>query len=185
MYKFFGVLFSVFMLFSANAEARKEACTHVHPENCGNAKEEQVRRDKFLADQAHTQKAHTPLYAEALGYAGDPNKKPTRQGICNSDGVMGATGNNNWCKEYKDKKGEDWRVVFDTNTAPIKIIRLSDNADVTFDWRGKVIADNIKQRSSAQTQEASKESSQPAQETQKADPADVAKKALGSIFKGL
>lgn len=185
MNKFFGVLFTfiAFALFTETASAGmsakdqkgewEKACARGHKEYCGEP-------GKIARNTSK------PVYSEVLGYAKNPAITPLAQGSCSGDGqMMGVTNENSWCKDYNDRNGEKWRAVFNARTTDLRIlIRLSDNSSVAFNERGEVTANNIKPRSSAQTQEARKEKTEPVQEAQKIDPTDIAKKALGTIFKG-
>lgn len=194
MNKFFAIVILLLISGVADAGQKLKHCNYPH-EGCigwnGQKQEDSPQKQAGQHQTAHAWK-------EIVSYAGNAEVKPLAQGACFSDyndnnGAMmvprgeSSSGADSYCKDYEDKKGATWRVVLDKQTNVRKVIRLSDNAQVRFDSLGRVAGDTTNTKFSS-TQEAKREKSEPTKSAegqgQQINPADVAKKALGTIFKG-
>ena len=190
MNKFIGVFLTfVFLALSSIAPpafARKEACTHRNNFCQDVDHRSSAQKDKLDSRFQLSSYSHILPYAQKLGWKGSVSENPFQ---CDADGNKVKAPGTHGCRDYKDKNGNTWRVPFAHHNATVtKIIRLSDGATVEFDSSGTVIADNTGIGNYPSIQQTQRERTEPnrAAEGQvpQIDPADIAKKALGTILKG-
>lgn len=183
MSRFIGALFPLLLavVFSAPVGAGSK-CT-------GNTTHPQCRSKN--TQTAASQPQQHQAWDEVAAYAKNSEVRGnlSHRDACSADEyflLIKNEGQSNLCKQYKDKNESSWVIVFDlVYHRTIKLIRLNDMAKVEFNTFERVVSDTTGTKQTRQAKQENPESTKSAQEqVPQVEPADIARKALGSFLKG-